>query len=87
MKTTTTGFTVAEYCNQLATRQTTVNTNYQRTDKVWPTSARSFLIDIILNDYPFPKISLAQKTDLAKKATFKEIVDGQQSTAAINDFF
>ncbi len=87
MRTNTTQFSLAEYCAQIESRQIIVNPNYQRTDKVWPVAARSFLIDTILSDYPLPKISLAQKTDLKSRRTYKEVVDGQQRTAAIVDYF
>ncbi|MEL6104473.1 MAG: DUF262 domain-containing protein [Planctomycetota bacterium] len=63
------------------------NTDYQRSDKVWPAAARSYLIDTILTGYPIPKLSLSQKTDLKSRKTVKEIVDGQQRSQAILDFY
>jgi len=64
-----------------------VNREYQRSSKVWPAAARSYLIDTILSGYPIPKLSLYQKTDLRTRKTIKEIVDGQQRSNAILDFF
>lgn len=64
-----------------------VNRDYQRTDKVWPAAARSYLIDTMLLGYPIPKLSLYQKTDLKSRKTVKEIVDGQQRSAAILAFY
>ncbi|MDA2928406.1 DUF262 domain-containing protein [Acidobacteria bacterium AH-259-O06] len=64
-----------------------VNREYQRSSKVWPPAARSYLIDTILSSFPMPKISLYQKTDLRSRKTIKEIVDGQQRSQAIYDFF
>lgn len=64
-----------------------VNRDYQRTEEVWPPAARSYLIDTILLGYPLPKISLFQKTDLRSRQTIKEIVDGQQRSNAILDFY
>jgi hypothetical protein len=55
-----------------------VNHDYQRSDKVWPPAARSYLIETILLGFPIPKLSLYQTTDLKTKKTKKEIVDGQQ---------
>jgi len=79
--------TVTEYCNQMLRNDIVVNTEYQRSPKVWPAAARSYLIDTILYSYPVPKISLYQRTDLRTRQTIKEIVDGQQRSVAIRDFF
>ena len=64
-----------------------VNRNYQRSEKVWPPAAKSFLIETILLGYPVPKLSLYQITDLKTRRTVKEIVDGQQRTLTIKAFF
>jgi hypothetical protein len=87
MRVAPTSFTIAEYCQQMAEKSIVVNRNYQRSNKVWPVAARSFLIDTILNGFPLPKLSLYQKTDLRTRKTVKEIVDGQQRSHAILDFF
>jgi hypothetical protein len=79
-------FTVAEYCEQMRNGGIVVNHDYQRTDKVWPPAARSYLIETILMGYPVPKMALNQTTDLKTKRTKKEIVDGQQRSQAISDF-
>jgi len=86
MKVTPTTFTVAEYCEQMRQNKITINRDYQRSSKVWPPAARSYLIDTILYGYPIPKLSLYQKTDLKTRNTLKEIVDGQQRSQAILDF-
>jgi len=87
MQVTQTSFTVAEYCAQMQRGELLVNHEYQRTNKVWPPAARSYLIDTILHGYPMPKLCLFQKTDVKSKKTLKEIVDGQQRSQAILDFF
>jgi Protein of unknown function DUF262 len=87
MKVNSTSFTVAEYCQQMTDRTITVNRNYQRSNAIWPAAARSFLIDSMLCGFPIPKLSLYQKTDLKTRRTIKEIVDGQQRSQAILDFF
>jgi len=87
MKTNNTGFTVAEYVKQMQTGDIKVNKDYQRSNAVWPPAARSYLIDTIIQGYPIPKLSLYQKTDLRTRTTTKEIVDGQQRSQAIRDFF
>ncbi len=87
MRTSNAEFTVAEYVRQMQKGDITVNKNYQRTNAVWPPAARSYLIDTIISGYPIPKLSLHQKTDLRTRTTTKEIVDGQQRSQAIRDFY
>jgi hypothetical protein len=79
--------TVANFCQALLRKEIGVNHNYQRSDKVWPPAARSFLIETILLGYPIPKMSLHQVTDVRTRQTRQEIVDGQQRSKAILDFF
>ncbi len=79
--------TIAEYCQQMRDKSIIVNHDYQRSDKVWPPAARSYLIETILLGFPIPKLSLYQTTNLKTKKTTKEIVDGQQRSQAISDFF
>lgn len=80
-------FTIADYCRMLQDKSLSVNRDYQRSNKVWPAAARSYLIDTILKGYPLPKFLLRQRTDLAARRTWMEIVDGQQRSQAILDFF
>jgi hypothetical protein len=87
MRVTLTSYTVADYCHQLIEKTTTINREYQRTDKVWPTAAKSYLIDTILRGFPIPKLSLYQTTDLRSRKTVHEVVDGQQRSMAILEFF
>jgi hypothetical protein len=64
-----------------------VNKEYQRSDKVWPPAARSYLVETVLQDFPIPKMSLHQKTDIKSRSIIKEIVDGQQRSRALLDFY
>lgn len=79
--------TIADYCQMLERKEVTVNRDYQRSDKVWPQAAQSFLIETILLGYPMPKLSLHQRTDIKTRRTVKEIVDGQQRTRTIQSFY
>ena len=74
--------TVADYCEELVTSKTTVNASYQRSHKVWPKAARSFLIESVLLDFPIPKLALHQVTDRISRKTTREIIDGQQRSYA-----
>ncbi|HLG89221.1 MAG TPA: DUF262 domain-containing protein [Alphaproteobacteria bacterium] len=82
-----THMTVAEYCAAMHRNEIIVNKKYQRSDQVWPEIARSFLIESILLGFPIPKIYLHSTTDLKSRQTIKEIVDGQQRSRTIFDFF
>lgn len=79
-------YTVGEYCDQFAKGEVRVNRQYQRSDEVWPTAARSFLVETVLLNYPMPKLYLHQTTDLRTNRPQREIVDGQQRTKALVAF-
>lgn len=80
-------FNVNDYCKAIKSKDIIINREYQRSAKVWPPPARSFLIETIFLDFPIPKLSLYQVTDVKSKKTFKEIIDGQQRSQAIFDFY
>jgi Protein of unknown function DUF262 len=87
MTITPTTYTIADFCSAHDRNELVVNNEYQRSDKVWPPPARSFLIETILLGYPMPKLYLYQVTDIRSRTTRKEIVDGQQRSRAIFDFY
>jgi hypothetical protein len=87
MHITPTTYTIVDYCQALARNEIVVNRDYQRSEKVWPSAARSFLIETILLGYPIPKLYLYQVTDLKSRKTVKHIVDGQQRSYTILDFY
>jgi hypothetical protein len=87
MNTVSSNFTVADFCAGIERNEIRINRNYQRSDKVWPPAAKAALIETILLGYPIPKLFLHQVTDLRGKSTVKDIVDGQQRSEAILEFF
>ena len=87
MQTNQSPMAVADYCAAMDRLEIKSNDTYQRSSKVWPPAARSFLIESIILGFPLPKIFLFQNTDLTSKKTIKEIVDGQQRSKTIYDFF
>lgn len=87
MKITPSHIPVADYCQGMERREIQVNRDYQRSDRVWPPAARSFLIETVLLDYPMPKLSLHQITDLRTRQTIKQVIDGQQRSRALLDFY
>ena len=87
MRTHNSTINVADYCQGLERKEYLVNRDYQRSDRVWPTAARSFFIETILLDFPTPKMWLHQRLEMPSRKTVKEIVDGQQRSKAILDFY
>jgi hypothetical protein len=84
---TPTNYNIVDFCNAHERRELVVNNEYQRSDKVWPAPARAFLIETMILGYPMPKLYLYQVTDIRNRTTRKEIVDGQQRSKAIFDFY
>lgn len=79
--------TVSEYCQGMARNEISVNRQYQRSDRIWPSIARSYLIESLILGFPLPKFTHYFVTDIKSKKTTKEIVDGQQRSMAISDFY
>lgn len=77
---------VSDLYNQMKSGELTVNRTYQRSQGLWPANARSYFIDSILNEFPFPKVVIRQTVDLLTRKSKREIVDGQQRLTAIRDF-
>lgn len=80
-------YTVVDYCKAMIREDIIVNRTYQRSRKVWPEAARSFLIETVLLNYRMPKFYLYEKVDLRTRKAHREIVDGQQRSQAILDFY
>jgi hypothetical protein len=87
MKISPSPMTALDYCNAYDRGEVVVNRQYQRSDKVWPDVARSYLIETVLKGYPIPKLWLHQKVDRGSRKAVKEIVDGQQRSTALWDFY
>ena len=62
------------------------NKEYQRGAGLWPSSAKSYFIDTILKEFPFPKIYFHERLDMRTKRPRREIVDGQQRVSTIAEF-
>jgi hypothetical protein len=78
---------VGDYCKALNDGLIKVNDEYQRNSGIWAAYARSFFIESILLEYPIPKIFLYSKVDLKTRSTIKEIVDGQQRSHTLQNFY
>lgn len=78
---------VNDYCDAMDKKNIIVNNEYQRSPKIWKGEARSFFIESIILGFPIPKIFLNSKLTLKTRQTVKEIVDGQQRSMALFDFY
>ena len=79
--------TVAEYCGAFVRKELLIDKTYQRNASVWPDRAQSYLIETILKGFPIPKLAVHQKIDIKSRRVLKYIVDGQQRSNAIFDFY
>jgi len=79
-------YSTAELVDWFKSKILIVNKEYQRGSGLWPNAAKSYFIDTILRDYPFPKIYFHERIDQETKKPKREIVDGQQRLTTIVDF-
>lgn len=79
--------TVADYCGAFLRGELLIDKTYQRNASVWPDRAQSYLIETILKGFPIPKLAVHQKIDVKSRQAIKYIVDGQQRSNAIFDFY
>lgn len=87
MQITPNNYGVLEILQMLERRELVVNHDYQRGSGLWPDGPSSYFIDTILENYPFPKIYMAEYLDRPQRAIRKEIVDGQQRVTTIQRFY
>ncbi len=78
--------TIANLLDWMDKKTLVVNREYQRSDRVWPPTARAYLIDTILRNYPIPKIYLRTKIYPQTRRAYREVVDGQQRLMAIQSY-
>lgn len=78
---------ISDYCGAFTRGEVVIDKTYQRSHEVWPPPARSYLVETLLKEFPIPKLAIHQVTDLKSRKTIKKIVDGQQRSMAILDFY
>ncbi len=77
---------ISDLYNQMKSGELVINRSYQRSQGLWPNNSRTYFIDTVLNEFPFPKVVLRQTVDLKTKKSKREIIDGQQRLTTIRDF-
>jgi hypothetical protein len=78
-------YTVADFVKWFEDKELVLNPNFQR-GSVWPSHARTYLIDSLLRGYPIPKLLLRTNVDRTTRRTVRDVVDGQQRLRTIFDF-
>jgi uncharacterized protein with ParB-like and HNH nuclease domain len=68
-----------------ANGQLTLAPEFQR-NSVWPSAAKAYLIDTILNDRPIPLLFIQRATSAQKGLPAYVIIDGQQRLRAIFEY-
>lgn len=79
-------YSVGEIVDWLRDRSLVVNADYQRGGGLWPAPAKSYFIDSIIRDFPFPKVYFHEQIDRVTRKPKREIVDGQQRLTTIREF-
>jgi uncharacterized protein with ParB-like and HNH nuclease domain len=86
MKTKSGHMSVAELREQMENETLMVNRAYQRAAGLWPTSAKSYFIDTLLNEFPFQSVYIHEYVSKTTKRIKKDIVDGQQRLTTIYEY-
>lgn len=86
MKVTRNVITIFDLNDDFNKKKLVINKDYQRNSSLWAHNAASFFIDTILNEFPFPKITIRQTIDPLNMSARREVVDGQQRLKVIQNF-
>lgn len=79
-------YSILDITRLLENNEMSIQPKYQRRRTEWPVSAKTALIDTILNNFPIPPIYLRDYVDQKGKRK-KEIIDGQQRISTIVEFY
>src|SRR5688500_7905571 len=77
--------TVLDLVTKMGAGEIQVNPRYQRSGKLWPAKAKSFLIETVLLGMPVPRILLHE---LSRPVSLHnmDIIDGQQRCSVLFDY-
>ncbi len=82
---TETSLTLKNLIDQLRQEKLRINPRYQRSGKIWPTRAKSFLVETVLLDMPIPRV-LLHKVDSPSPPHHSDIIDGQQRCTILAEY-
>lgn len=78
-------YRIADFLNWHSQEALKLNPHFQRR-AVWTRAAKVFLIDTILRRFPIPKVFMRTNVNIETRATYREVVDGQQRLRTIIEF-
>lgn len=84
MKINSGSYSIADLLQMLDRRDLTINREYQRGAGLWPSGARSYFIETVIEEYPVPNLYMYEFIQSQKLK--KELIDGQQRLLTIKDF-
>ena len=79
-------YSILDIVRLLGSGELAIQPKYQRRRTGWPLTAKTALIDTIMNNFPLPPIYLRDYVNDEGKRR-KEIIDGQQRIATIVEFY
>ena len=79
-------YSILDITRLLESGELSIQPKYQRRRTAWPVTAKTALMDTILNNFPLPPIYLRDYVDDSGKRK-KEIIDGQQRISTIVEFY
>lgn len=79
-------YSILDIVRLLDNAELSIQPKYQRRRTAWPLTAKTALIDTILNNFPLPPIYLRDYVNQEGKRK-KEIIDGQQRISTIIEFY
>jgi hypothetical protein len=79
-------YSILDIVRLLNSRELSIQPKYQRRRTGWPLTAKTALIDTIMNNFPLPPIYLRDFVNDEGKRR-KEIIDGQQRISTIVEFY
>jgi len=77
---------LSEFLDMVDHNDVRVNRRYQRSGKVWPLNAKSYLVETVILNFVLPRLLLHEVPARRGAPAYTDIVDGQQRTAALRAF-
>ncbi|MGH7427769.1 MAG: DUF262 domain-containing protein, partial [Candidatus Methylomirabilaceae bacterium] len=75
-----------EFLDMVEGNRIRVNKRYQRSGRVWPVNAKSYLVETVIQGLVLPPLMIHSVAGRAGAEGHEEIVDGQQRTAVLRAF-
>lgn len=76
---------LSDLVDELNASKIRVNPKYQRSGQIWPSRAKSFLVETVLRGMPIPRV-LLHKVDSPTPPHHSDIIDGQQRCTILQEF-